>query len=100
MLLKFAKHLHSLQHRSKQDPLSWWRGTSPQISYINDRSKIRLLLGGNQTGKTSASCALAIYHALGICGEHSHPHLLNIGYIALAMFALYSIVKLKSRLNG
>ena len=37
---------------------------------------------------------------LGICGEHSHPHLLNIGYIALAMFILYSIVKLKSRLNG
>ena len=35
-----------------------------------------------------------IYHALGICGEHSHPHLLNIGYIALAMFVLYSIVKL------
>ena len=41
-----------------------------------------------------------IYHALGICGEHSQPHLLNIGYIALAMFVLYSIVKLKSRLNG
>ena len=40
-----------------------------------------------------------IYHALGICGEHSHPHLLNIGYIALAMFVVYSIVKLKSRLN-
>ena len=40
-----------------------------------------------------------IYHALGICGEPSHPHLLNIGYIALAMFILYSIIKLKSRLN-
>ena len=41
-----------------------------------------------------------IYHALGICGEHSHPHLLNIGYITLAMFVLNSIVNLKSRLNG
>ena len=41
-----------------------------------------------------------IYHALGICGEHSHPHLLNVGYILLATFILYKIVKLKSRLNG
>lgn len=24
-----------------------------------------------------------LYHALGICGEHSHPHLLNVGYLAL-----------------
>ena len=41
-----------------------------------------------------------IYHALGICGEPSHPHLLNVGYILLATFVLYKIVKLKSRLNG
>ena len=41
-----------------------------------------------------------IYHALGICGEHSHPHLLNVGYILLATLVLYKIVKLKSRLNG
>ena len=41
-----------------------------------------------------------IYHALGICGEHSHPHLLNVGYILLVTFVLYKIVKLKSRLNG
>ncbi len=41
-----------------------------------------------------------IYHALGICGEHSHPHLLNVSYILLATFVLYKIVKLKSRLNG
>ena len=33
-----------------------------------------------------------IYHALGICGEHSHPHLLNIGYILLGMFILYKII--------
>ena len=33
-----------------------------------------------------------IYHALGICGEHSHPHLLNVGYIALFLYIGYKIV--------
>jgi hypothetical protein len=41
-----------------------------------------------------------IYHALGICGEHSHPHLLNIGYIALAMFLVYLVVNKKIKSNG
>ena len=36
-----------------------------------------------------------IYHALGICGEHSHPHLLNIGYTLLGMFILYKIIDKK-----
>jgi len=38
-----------------------------------------------------------IYHALGICGEHSHPHLLNMLYISLIVFILcrYSIKKFK-----
>ena len=41
-----------------------------------------------------------IYHALGICGEHSHPLLLNIGYITLAMFLVYLVInkKYKSKL--
>ena len=33
-----------------------------------------------------------LYHALGMCGEHSHPHLLNLGYIALFMYIGYKIV--------
>jgi hypothetical protein len=41
-----------------------------------------------------------IYHALGICGEHSHPHLLNIGYIALVMFIVYLVVNKKVKSNG
>ena len=43
-----------------------------------------------------------IYHALGICGEHSHPHLLNIGYTLLGMFILYKIIdkKIKNKSYG
>ena len=32
-----------------------------------------------------------LYHALGICGEHNHPHLINVGFIAAGV---YAIVKL------
>ena len=43
-----------------------------------------------------------IYHALGICGEHSYPHLLNIGYTLLGMFILYKIIdkKIKNKSYG
>jgi hypothetical protein len=33
-----------------------------------------------------------IYHALGICGEHSHPNLINLGYIAIIMYVGYKVV--------
>ena len=33
-----------------------------------------------------------LYHALGICGEHSHLNLINLGYIALFMYVGYKIV--------
>ena len=33
-----------------------------------------------------------LYHALGMCGEHSHPNLINLGYIALFMYVGYKIV--------
>ena len=36
-----------------------------------------------------------IYHSLGICGEHSHPHLLNTGLILLGTFVLYKILSKK-----
>lgn len=65
-LLAFAKSLKRLEARAKNDPLSFWTPTPPQQRFINDKSRLKLLLGGNQTGKTSASCALLIYHALGI----------------------------------
>ena len=33
-----------------------------------------------------------LYHALGMGWEHSHPHLLNLGYIALFLYIGYKIV--------
>ena len=65
MLLDLAKNLKRLQARTNTDPLRFWRATPPQYQYIQDSSRIKLLLGGNQVGKTSASVALAIYTALG-----------------------------------
>jgi|TARA_R100000322_G_C5397528_1_gene180400 hypothetical protein len=38
-----------------------------------------------------------IYHALGICGEHSHPHLLNMALILMAMYTIYKITKFNKR---
>jgi hypothetical protein len=38
-----------------------------------------------------------IYHALGICGEHSHPNLLNITLLFLAMYSVYKFYQLKKR---
>jgi len=68
-LLTFAKKIKHLQARADRDPLHWWRGTIPQNQFLRDPAPIKLLLGGNQVGKTSASCALLVYHCLGL-----HPH--------------------------
>ena len=32
-----------------------------------------------------------LYHFLGICGEHNHPHLINMGFLAAGV---YAVVKL------
>jgi hypothetical protein len=40
-----------------------------------------------------------IYHALGICGEHSHPHLLNIGFLALFSYVGYRIISKQFKTN-
>ena len=34
-----------------------------------------------------------LYHALGICGEHSHPNLINLGFIAAGVYATFKILK-------
>jgi hypothetical protein len=34
-----------------------------------------------------------IYHALGVCGEHWHPNLLNMSLIALTMFVAYKAIQ-------
>ena len=32
-----------------------------------------------------------LYHALGICGEHNHPHLINLGFLAAGVYAIIKI---------
>ena len=44
-----------------------------------------------------------LYHALGICGEHNHPHLINLGFLAAGIYLIiktnksYGILASKSK---
>ena len=38
-----------------------------------------------------------LYHALGICGEHNHPHLINMGFF---LAAVYAVVKIYQNQNS
>jgi len=65
-----TKKLRTLRSRSVSDPLSYFRPTPPQETWLKDTSKIKLLLGGNQVGKTYAATAELLYRCLG-----NHPYL-------------------------
>ena len=62
--ITFIKNVLRLKERSTQDPLRFFRATPPQRAFINDPSPVKMLLGGNQVGKTYATCALLLYHCL------------------------------------
>ena len=32
-----------------------------------------------------------LYHLLGVCGEHNHPHLINVGFLAAGMYLIIKI---------
>ncbi len=34
-----------------------------------------------------------LYHFLGICGEHNHPHLINMGFIVAGVYAAFKITQ-------
>jgi len=38
-----------------------------------------------------------LYHVLGICGEHNHPHLINMGFL---LAAVYGTVKIYQKINS
>jgi len=40
-----------------------------------------------------------LYHALGICGEHWHPNLLNIGFFAAGIYAFVKLIQNKSTVD-
>ena len=65
-----TKNLRRLRNRATQNPLAYFCPTPPQEAWLRDPSKIKLLLGGNQVGKTYAQTAELLYRCLG-----NHPYL-------------------------
>lgn len=61
---QFAQKLRKIHDRTKKDPLLYLRLSKPQQAFIDDPSRLKCLVGGNQTGKTTAACALLLYHCL------------------------------------
>ena len=64
-LAAMARSVQKLQKRTEYDPLLYFRPTPPQKAFIEDTSRLKLLLGGNQVGKTWASAAHLLLCALG-----------------------------------
>lgn len=64
-LESLAKQISILKKRSIEDPMTYFVPTKPQQKWINDSSPIKLLLGGNQVGKTASACYLLLCHCLG-----------------------------------
>ena len=67
-----ARMVSRLKERADKDPFMYFCPTRPQKTFIDDPSPIKLLLGGNQTGKTAATAYLLVAHCLG-----RHPTLLT-----------------------
>ena len=65
-----AQHVRRLRDRSDLNPLLYFSPTPPQESWMKDPNRIKLLLGGNQVGKTMAACAEILHRCLG-----THPYL-------------------------
>lgn len=64
--MKLALHsIKKLHQRTLEDPIRYFVPTRPQRDFINDPSKIKMLLGGNQIGKSIATCYLLVAHCLG-----------------------------------
>ena len=66
-----AKTTRRLKRRAEKNPLIYFCPTPPQLAFLKDgASKIKLLLGGNQVGKTAAQCCEILHRCLG-----THPYL-------------------------
>jgi len=61
-----AQRLQVLKKRSTDNPFKYFVPTRPQSRFINDTSKIKMLLGGNQIGKSASTCYLLVAHCLGL----------------------------------
>ena len=62
--------LSKLQAICDQTPLNYWNPCPPQERFLRDNSKIKLLRGGNQIGKSAAGIVELLGRCLG-----NHPYL-------------------------
>ena len=69
-LAALARAATELRDRSERDPLQFWRPTPPQLAWLSDSASVKLLRGGNQIGKTMATCAEVHWRCTG-----THPYL-------------------------
>ena len=46
-LASMARKVQSLKRRANNDPLVYFRPTVPQKAFIEDKSKLKILLGGD-----------------------------------------------------
>ncbi len=69
-MIDLARQVLQLKRRAADNPLAYFRPTPPQAAFLRDPSPIKLLLGGNQVGKTRCSVMELLYRAL-----DCHPYL-------------------------
>ena len=68
-LKAIAKGTSQLLEESKINPMTFWRPTKIQEEVLRDKSRLVLLRGGNQIGKTAVGAYETICHCIG-----AHPH--------------------------
>ena len=69
-LQNLASQIALIADQAKKNPLDFFRPTPPQDSFLRDPSRIKLLRGGNQVGKTICGSVETIWRVLGI-----HPYI-------------------------
>ena len=62
-LRELTKNLKTLKERTEQDPFRFFTPTPPQLRFFEDKNPVKILLGGNQIGKTISLCYLMIAYA-------------------------------------
>lgn len=71
-LTNLATHLHQLKARTKHDPFRFFTPTPPQLRFFKDKSPCKILLGGNQIGKTVSLCWYMVALATGRFPQEYH----------------------------
>ena len=64
-----AKQAQILAAEAQKNPLAFFRPTPPQEAWLRDKSKMKLLRGANQVGKTACGSVETVWRVLGC-----HPY--------------------------